>query len=176
MLFADRWDTASGKWKAEMKPPTQSDAYELFDKRVRIVDDDTESGLVRLAIEWTDPVLAARWANLLVDRLNELMRRRAIDEAERSLEYLRTQITEVSSIEVQQALYNLVESQLKQSMMANVQKQFAFKVIDPAVAPDRNKYIKPKRLFIVFSGLVLGAIVGAIISVLLPRRRVAPAQ
>jgi uncharacterized protein involved in exopolysaccharide biosynthesis len=175
VLFADRWDAQAKRWLPDKRAPTASDAYNLFDKRVRRIEEDTGSGLVRLFVEWTDPELAARWANLLIDRLNEQMRQRAIKDAEQSLDYLNRQAPEISSVAVQQVLYGLVETQLKQSMLAHVQKQFVFKVLDPAVVSDPGRFVKPRRMYIIFSGLVLGGIVGVAVAFVLSRRRRSPA-
>lgn len=170
VLFSKQWDQANARWVADAQPPTESDAYDLFDKEVRRIEEDVKTGLVRLVVEWKDPAEAARWANILVERLNQQMRLRAIEEAENNLGYLRKQAESVNAVELRQAIYRLIEIQLRQSMLATVQKQYVFKVVDPAVPSDIDKFVKPKRLFLVLSGLILGAIIGAIVSVALSRR------
>ena len=91
---------------------------------------------------------------------NERLRARAIDEATRNIAFLNAQIPQTSVVEVQHAIYNLIESETKTLMLANVRKEFAFTVIDPAVPPER-KY-RPKRSVYVAFGLFLGLAIGVL--------------
>ncbi len=146
----------------ESEPPTLWDAYNLFDEKVRFIDLDRSTGLLTLAIEWQDPELAAQWANSLVRRVNDLLSRQAIEEARTSINYLEKQLAETSSVEVQQAIYRLIEAETKEIMLASVQEEYAFKVIDPAVAP--REPARPQRALIVVLGLVAGLIAALFIS------------
>lgn len=113
-------------------------ANELFDERVRSVSTDKKTGLVTLAIEWKDPVQAADWANELVRRVNRQRQLEAIEEAENSIRYLKEQLGRTNSVEVQQAIYRLIETQTKSIMVAKARKDYAFKIIDPAVPPEKR--------------------------------------
>jgi uncharacterized protein involved in exopolysaccharide biosynthesis len=164
VLFADRWDAQNKRWLNPERPPTLEDAYRKFDSDVRRVIDDEETGLVRLEIYWTSPSLAARWANLLVERLNSQMRASAIAEAKASLGYLDRELQKANVVEMRQVLFGLVETQTKREMLANVEREFVFTVVDPAMVPDIDKHVKPKRPFIALAGVMLGLIVGCLIS------------
>lgn len=144
------------------KTPTLWDAFNLFDQEIRFIELDRSTGLLTLAIEWRDPVLAARWANGLVKRVNMLLSTQAIEEARTSISYLEKQLAETSSVEVQQAIYRLIEAETKEIMLANVQDEYAFKVIDPAVAPQEP--VKPQRQLIVVLGFLLGLIAALFIA------------
>jgi len=116
---------------------------------------DKKTSLVTVSVEWKDPKLAAKWANKLVQRLNSYLRQRAITLSEQNLRYLEDALTKTQIDEQRKALYELISSQQQKAMLANTQKQFAFKVLDPAVAPDRKS--KPKRsLIVVLSTFVAG--------------------
>ncbi|MDH5547738.1 MAG: Wzz/FepE/Etk N-terminal domain-containing protein [Gammaproteobacteria bacterium] len=162
VLFEDAWDEQAKKWKVENEEdvPTDWDAYKVFDK-VRTVSNDAKTGMTTVAIEWKDPELAAQWANKLIVKLNENRKKRAIDEAEKSIRYLENQLRETSVVEMRQALFQLIEAQSKNRMLANVRDEFAFKVIDPAVVPEER--VKPKRKLMV----VLGGMVGVMLGVFL---------
>ena len=157
VLFADRWDAAKQQWHANTEVPTDWDAFQLFDNNVRFVNMDSRSGLVTLAIEWHDPDLAAHWANLLVQRVNAQRRSEAIHEAETSINYLKQQLATTSSVEIQQAIYRLIEAQEKTIMVANSRSEYTFKVIDAAIAPQER--IRPKRQWIVLQGFLIGLII-----------------
>ncbi len=155
VLFYKQWDAKKATWLVEEdKQPTMWDAYKRFTKGILSTNIDKDSGMVILSISWRDPELAAKWANLLVVRLNAHMREQAISEASKSIEYLQNQINQTSVLEMQQMLYSLVEEETKKIMLANVRNEYAFKVIDPAVVPEEK--IKPKRALIAVLGLVLG--------------------
>src|SRR3569623_1270705 len=163
ILFSDQWDSQKKTWRLEdqKEAPTLRQSYLLFDERLRTITQDKKTGLITLVIEWKDPKQAAQWANLLVERLNFHERRAAIAEAEKSLAYLKNQLSQTSVLEMQQAIYRLIEAQTKNIMLANARDEYAFKIIDPAVTPEKKT--KPNRVII----LGIGATIGFLSSLLL---------
>jgi len=156
ILFEDNWDADKKGWKedAPEKQPGLWDAYRKF-TRLLSVSSDKKSGLVTVGIEWKDPVLAAGWANMLVNRLNEFLRQQAISRSNGNLHYLNKELSRTHVADMRQALFELISQQQKKAMLANTQKEFAFQVIDKAVAPDRKA--KPKRsLIVILSAFVAG--------------------
>jgi uncharacterized protein involved in exopolysaccharide biosynthesis len=174
-LFSDRWDTERQQWHVLTEVPTDQEAYALFDKSVRSVRQDRRNGLVSLAIEWRDPVAAAQWANALVAQVNERRRIDAISEARKSIDHLRNQVAKTQSVEIQQAIFRLIEAQSKTIAVASAREDFAFKVIDPAVAPEKR--IHPNRTMMALIGLASGFIiaVGVVLIRHVLRRRRFPA-
>ena len=63
-------------------------------------------------------------------------------------------------MELQQSIYELIEEQIKRIMLANVRDEYAFQVVDPAAIPDNRYFVRPKRIFIVIVGTLLGAFAG----------------
>lgn len=156
ILFPRKWNAESKKWKDPNDIPTDWEAFEIFEKDIRSVSVDKRTGLVTLAIEWNDPVLAAKWANSLVQQVNTRLRSEAIVEAEKSTAYLEKQLASTSSVEIQQAIYRLVEAQAKRKMIASTRDEYAFNVVDSAVPPE--KIHRPRRTLIVFIGMIVGLI------------------
>jgi uncharacterized protein involved in exopolysaccharide biosynthesis len=144
------------------KPPSMWVAVKNFKEGILTIREDRRTGLVTLDVDWEDPKLAAKWANGFVALANERLRSRAIDEATRNIAFLNAQIPQTSVVEVQRSLYNLIESETKTLMVANVRKEFAFTVIDPAVPPER-KY-RPRRSLYVLFGLFLGFAIGVLVA------------
>ncbi|MGI9203293.1 MAG: GNVR domain-containing protein [Woeseiaceae bacterium] len=163
-LFADQWDATEENWQDAS--PTFNDAFELFDEDIMAVSQDFQTGLTTLSIRWHDPDTAAYWANELVYALNVEMRQRAITEAEESIAYLEMERDLTSVIGVQQAIHDLIETQLNRKMQANVRNEYAFRVIDPATAPDADDPIFPKFLLLLCAGLVFGLMLGTGIALL----------
>jgi len=169
ILFPRKWSAENKKWKDQDDVPTDWEAFEIFDKDIRAVSVDKKTGLVILAIEWKDPALAAKWANSLVRQVNSRLRNEAIEEAEKSTAYLEKQLASTSSVEIQQAIYRLVEAQAKKKMVANAREEYAFSVIDPAVTPEKRS--KPRRLLIIAIGFLIGLLGAVLIASMASRFR-----
>lgn len=159
VFFAKDWDAARNKW-ASQKVPTDEEAYQYFNEKVRDVSEDRRTGLVTVSMESTDPDASARWANEYVQRANDLLRQRAVTEAASSLEFLDRALTNASTIEIRQAMFQLVEAQQKQQMLATVRHEYIFHTIDPAKAPDPENFVRPKRMLIATAGGFLGGGLG----------------
>jgi uncharacterized protein involved in exopolysaccharide biosynthesis len=158
ILFASMWDSEAKQWKAVSKDevPTIADGVELFDDDIRMVSDDASTNLVTLRIEWYDRELTARWANRLIERFNEDIRNRDIAEAQRSIEFLSRELKKSDNIESRQGIFGLLQQQIEKIMVANVREDYAFKILDPAVAADADHYVRPNKLAIIVSCGVLG--------------------
>jgi uncharacterized protein involved in exopolysaccharide biosynthesis len=162
VLFASKWDADKKQWKDAGDFPSDWDVFEVFDRGIRSVQFDRKTGLVTLAIEWRDPALAAKWANDLVREVNSRLRNLAIDDAQQKIGYLEKQLALTSSVEIQQAIYHLIEAQTKKKMIASTQEQYAFSVIDPAVPSE--EIFRPKRLLIAIFGLLMGITFGIVLA------------
>jgi uncharacterized protein involved in exopolysaccharide biosynthesis len=154
VLFASRWDPERNEWRANAKAPTLWDANKLISTSVRKVLEDRKTGLITVAVEWTDPKLAAEWTAELVERTNKLLQQSAYGRATRNIAYLRKQLEETNIVEVRQALNNLMESELKTSMLAQRSEDYAFKVLDRAVVPQEK--VRPRRALLLALGLTGG--------------------
>ncbi|HNP63646.1 MAG TPA: Wzz/FepE/Etk N-terminal domain-containing protein [Woeseiaceae bacterium] len=169
VLFADDWDQTLQTWKSDDQDehPTMADAQREFSRNIRRVREDAKTGLITLSMDWSDRRQAALWANLWIERLNDFMRTEAIKEANTNIAYLNEELSTSSSVELRQAISHLIEQQIEVAMMANTQKEFAFKVLDPAVIPDIDDYIWPMRAVIVIFGAVTGFLFGIFLSLLI---------
>ncbi len=167
VLFADRWDAEQGRWRLEAgeKAPDMWDAVKVFNE-IRQVNSDKKSGLVTLTLRWRNPQQAAQWANELVERINRHMQAQAVQEAQESIDYLREQLKNTDLVEMEQAIYRLIEAQTKNIMFAKVRDEYVFRVIDPAIPPDVDEPVSPKRGLIVTLGVVVGLILGVFVALL----------
>lgn len=139
-LFGSYWNTQSQSWKTTdpEKIPTLWKGNRYFSKHVRTVYENPKSGLVTMTIKWTDPKLAARWANGLVKLTNDYLRDKTIAESERDIAYLTGEANKTNIVELRNAIYALMESQIKKEMVARGSEEYALKVIDPAAIPERQ--------------------------------------
>jgi len=122
------------------------------------IREDTTEGVTTVYVKWTDPAVAASWANEYVALANELIRTRALEEANRNIEYLNKQIELTNVVEVQRVMYNLIESETKTLMLANARGEYAFRIVDPAVPPEMRT--SPRRKLMVLTGTAIGLFIG----------------
>jgi len=158
IFFSDRWDAAHQHWLPGRRPPTLDEAVKKLNDSVRTIDVDRKTGVVSVSMEWYSPQLAADWANRTVDMVNERLRTQAIDNANRSIQYLNNELSKATAVALQQAIYRLIEEQINDAMLSNVQRDYAFHIIDRAVAPDLKS--GPKRTAITIIGAFVGLLLG----------------
>ena len=164
VLYADRWDAKANRWRVSdaRDIPTIWQADRFFRKNVYSVTRDTVTGLVTLTVNWKDPKFAAQWANGLVALTNQYLRDKAISRSERHISYLNEQEARTNVVEVRQAIFNLMEDELKQIMVARGSDEYAFRVIDPATVPERPSNVPP--LLLVVAGILCGLLLGIFVA------------
>ncbi len=173
-LFYDKWDAANHRWQsmAPDKVPTLWKGNEFFKKSVRKVATDPKSGLTTLTITWRDPRTAAVWANQLVELANNTIRGHTITESERNISYLNEQLNKSTMVAVQNSLSTLLETEIKKVMLARGSDEYAFRVLDTAVPPERASF--PNRRVWTVLGALLGGMAVAIFVLAQPLRPQAP--
>lgn len=137
-------------------------AFKYFD-RIRTVLQDKKTGIISIEVDWIDREEAAAWANGLVERVNEEMRDRATVNANASVGYLEKALATTPTVETREAISRLIESQIKQRMLAAVTKDYAFRVVDPAMAPDADDPLRPRKLVLIVLGPIMGLLFGAVL-------------
>jgi uncharacterized protein involved in exopolysaccharide biosynthesis len=163
ILYADDWDSEAQAWREPDDAPTLWKAYTRFDG-MRGIEQELETGMVRVTVDWSDAKLAAQWANSLVADVNEILRSRAIEESRKNLEFLQAELAKSSAVPLQATLYGLVENEMKNSMLASVRQEYAFRVVDPALVSEKPYW--PNRLLFAALGLGLGLVIGTLVAVL----------
>jgi uncharacterized protein involved in exopolysaccharide biosynthesis len=140
------------------KLPSLWMAVRKFRNDVLGIRDDKRNGLTIVGMNWTDPAVAARWSNEYVALANDELRQRAIKESKASVDYLNAQIAQTNVIELQKVMYGLIQNETKTLMLANSRAEYAFTIVDPAVAPEER--FSPQRTLMVLMGLVVGGLLG----------------
>ena len=156
ILYAKLWDPKAGRWRTSdpKRLPTLWKANQLFKHKIRTVALDAKSGLIRLTIVWRNPRLASAWANGLVAMANDYLRERAIREANREIAYLAREAQKTSVVAVRQGIYELMQQEIGNEMVAQGKREYALQVIDPAFAPQAPA--SPRPILWALSGLIGG--------------------
>jgi uncharacterized protein involved in exopolysaccharide biosynthesis len=157
ILFKPNWfKDLLYEWSI-MDRPGQWHVYRLLVEDNKLgVFSDKDTGIVIVGIEWKDPVLAAQWANELVESLNKYLAKQSIERSEANLKYLREELKRTEVEEMRRTLFDLISQEQKNAMLAKTQKDFAFKVLDPAAEADRKS--GPKRVLIVLLAMFLAGV------------------
>ncbi|ETX12570.1 lipopolysaccharide biosynthesis protein [Marinomonas ushuaiensis DSM 15871] len=165
ILNSEMYDPSTGKWVREVDPgkspePTDWDAYKKF-KTIISINEAKETGLTTLSITHLSPTIAKQWVDWLVVDLNAWVKTKSLDDTRRNISYLEEQIGNTNIADMQSVFYQLIEEQTKNLMLAEVQDEFAFKIIDPAVVPEEK--VGPKRALICVLAVLLGGMLGVAI-------------
>lgn len=161
--FIERYNLKDKLLATVSAPHTMWRAVAFFRKKVLNVDEDRKNGVTTISMYWSDPREAAQWANDYVALSNEVVRNHAAADARRNIEFLTGQLKQTPSVEVQHALYNLVESETKNLMLAEGRADYAFWTIDPAVPPELKA--SPKSVIVIPVGLIGGLFAGLLVAI-----------
>ena len=175
ILFSNQWDEEKKTWKkgssfslnplalvGKIRPgkskadkeenPDTWDGLRELDAIVK-VNYNAKDNAVTVSADFPDPELAAMMVECFLSSLNDHMSGEAKRIAAINKKYLEQQLGKTGDIILQQKLYNLIANQIETEMMAEVKENFAFKVLDPPLTPDRK--IKPKRTQMVIISFIV---------------------
>jgi uncharacterized protein involved in exopolysaccharide biosynthesis len=176
LLYPNRWDAGKKQWTVPPdKVPTTEDGYQMFIKEILATREDKKGGLIILSVDWRDPRLAAQWANGIVAEANRYIAERAAVEAQRNVDFLNAEVVKSEDVGLRQAIYMLVESEVKKRMLARTRVDYAFRVLDPAVPPQLKRYVRPQRILYALGGALVGCLFAGLLALWRDRRpRAAP--
>lgn len=146
-------------------------AVRFFTEDVCEIKEDGLTGIITVTIRWKDPEQAAAWANGLVKLADAEMRKRAIGEASRAVEYLSAEADRTENLELRQAVYRVVQSQLQLSALASARDEHSYRLIDPARAPLADDYVWPRLVVLLPLGVVVGTLLAGAIVLFKPDSR-----
>lgn len=143
-----------------LEQPDVREVVDRFTRSMLVITEDKKGDLVKVAVEWKDASTAADWANKLARQVNDEMRSRALDEAGRNIDYLRSQLEQTETVSLQQAIARLLEAEMQKMMLAQGTDQYAFRIVDEAQPPVRRA--RPKRTLIVVLAFLSALVVSAL--------------
>lgn len=152
------YDIESKIWVRSVQPPKKAkpsdwDAYEFFIELFSLAK-DKETGYVTVAVEHWSPYVAKRWVELLIKDVNDVIKNKDIIQAQKSISFLKKELSKVSLADMKVVFYQLIEEQMQIIMLANTYDEYVFTVIDPPVVAEEKA--SPKRLVYIFVGFFVG--------------------
>jgi uncharacterized protein involved in exopolysaccharide biosynthesis len=175
ILFYEKWNKELKTWKQgdtlwgmkifkDTSAPKTWDALRMLEQIVKITRNNKDNTIV-ISADFHDPELAARIVDYYLMTLTNYMSSEVKRVAATNRKYLEEQLGSTTDPFIKQKTYNMIAEQIETGMMAEVKENFAFKVIDPPMAPDKK--IKPQRRQIVLLALVISLFAGIGIALVL---------
>ena len=164
----DLFDIKTQRWVRKVKEgksiePTDWELYKVVNKIISVTQ-DKKSGFVTINIDYYSPDMAKQWVDWFVTDLNNFMRKRDQIDAKRNITYLKQQLEKTAIADMQTVFYQLIEQQTKTLMLSEVNPEYVFKTLDPAVVAEEKT--KPKRALIVILGAVVGGMFGVLFALI----------
>lgn len=122
------------------------------------------TGFLHISVIHQSPKFAYEFLNLIVREINYLSRKRDLEEAEQSLGFLYEQLELTPKLDIKLSINQLIESQMKTRMIANVKTNYLLEPLDRPYLPEQRT--SPRRTFIVLAGSFIGLILGIIIALI----------
>ncbi|MBG0757321.1 GNVR domain-containing protein [Vibrio cidicii] len=173
VIDSDIYNQSTDTWLIERRPETQGipSDWELYKAITKIleIEEDKKSGVVAISISHYSPILAKKWVDSLISELNEWMRTEKVKELEKNIAFMEQKIGTTTIAEMQKIFYQLIEEQTKTLMLASVNNEYAFKVVDPAVVPEEKD--QPKRSIIVALSFMLSFLLSTMLTLFFKLRK-----
>ena len=159
VIDAEIYNQASNSWVASSSNgkdgPSEEQLFRALKDRIEVVR-IPKTGFITIAVTHRSPTIAKQWVDWLIADINDQVRAKDIEESRESIKFLRIQASQNSFADLDQAFFELIQSQMQRMMLANVRGEYVFDTVDPAFAPESP--FSPNRLLILLLGLVIGAL------------------
>ena len=161
----NKW-VSKDKFAVNGKPSTQS-AFRDFQKLFHITK-KRESGFLVISIEHYSPYVAKETLETIIQSLNNKMRQRDIDNAQRQINYLEKQALETQFNDVKIGINNIIQKHIETIALAKSSEQYALIQLSPPIAPE-IKY-RPLRSIITLLAFFVSIIIYSSIIILKEER------
>ena len=162
----NQWLVKDGK---DLKPSIQETV-----KKFRLMVSssvDKKNGYLLIFADTYSPYISKQWVELLIVDINKYIMKADVERAEKSLEYLNSQINQTAIPELKQVVAQLIKKEQQTIMLSQSSPEYIFKVIDRPIVPELK--LSPKRAIICIVGTITGFMIAvALVLALIFRRQV----
>ncbi|KZY30506.1 MULTISPECIES: Wzz/FepE/Etk N-terminal domain-containing protein [unclassified Oleiphilus] len=162
----DIYDPKTNQWLLDPESednstfePSSWELYRELSGRL-LINRDKETGLIRISLEHFSPHITKQWSNMLVEKINQLMKEEDKASAKRSIKFLKSQVANTHVADMQTVFYQLIEEQAKTLMLAEVSNEYVLKTVSAPKVPEVKS--GPNRALICIVGFMLGSGIGII--------------
>lgn len=164
IYYENQYDSKNNTWVRSPRfysqiTPSNQEAYEVY-KEILTIAENKKTAFINISITHKSPVIAQEWVTLIIEQINESMRKVDQEQAQISIEFLNelSRTTKIQSIK--EVISNLLENQMQTLMLTSSNEAYIFKIIDYPIIPEKKS--GPQRAFIVILGAILGFIISLI--------------
>lgn len=161
------YDPATKKWSGSFnggKKPSYLEAHNVYKDYIISVSMSSKTGFILISVEHISPIFAKEFLELIIKEVNMLLRKRDMEESDQALQYLKSELSKTSLVEIKGSINALIESQLEKQMMAQINEDYFLIAIEPPFISERKS--KPNRGIIMVTGVIIGFIISLFIVVL----------
>jgi LPS O-antigen subunit length determinant protein (WzzB/FepE family) len=158
---ADIYDSEASTWL--VSKPSPQEAFRSFGGLFNYSKNKL-TGMVTVSVEHSSPEVAKKWVDLIVEKINSVTREREIQSTTKALTYYEQQRNSASLRVVKEMFDRLSEEQYKNLMLANVEEEYVFQTIDPAIVSERRD--RPNRGLFCIVFTFIGGIFSVIIALI----------
>ena len=156
----EKFDFKNKKWIRDFddgrsQNPSYVEVSEVYNDSINLWQDDKTS-FIYIDFTHESPLFANDFLNLIIKEINSQMRSQDLKKSEESLTYLYKLLEKTSDNDLRDLVFNLIETQFKTQMLANIQEDYAFREIDSPFLPE--KISSPNRYLIILIGFIFGLI------------------
>jgi len=160
------YDKSSSSWvkiysDPKKKIPSAQEAFRVFTNAHLSVNEDKSSGFLTLSIKHQSPYIAKKWAELLINQVNNFYRQKDKSESEKAVSYLNKQISMTSLAEIKQVIAELLQEETQKLTLIEANQFYVFEYVDPPAVMEIKS--EPKRALI----CILFALAGGILSIIM---------
>ena len=162
LLFNQKiYDSETKIWKRKPTKngqikPSYLEAHKVYMGSVMSISQDTMTGLISIHVEHISPVFAKEFLELIIREANVLIRNRDLEESNKALKYLKSELSKTSFVEIQESINSLIEVQLETQMLTQINEDYILIEIEPPFIAEEKS--KPNRSLICILGTILGGV------------------
>jgi len=161
------YDQSSSSWVRKVKKPykPKPSSYEVREVLIKklTITQDNKMGLLYLNYTHPNPKFAKELLDKLIHDINLYMKERDIAFYSRVASSLVEEISKTEDMDLKESLYSLVEINQRKFSIANASDEYALKIIDEPIVPEKKSYPFRSRLVIILS--LIGGIFSTILLV-----------
>ncbi len=158
-MYSTQWDAEKKQWRTGWlygKPPTIWEATKKFQKKYLSITEDKKTKTTVIGVDWFSPDTAADLATALAVTTNDAIRSRVQTRSKSNVDFLNLEIEKISEASIRQSIFKLIETEMKKLLLAQATKEYAFKIIDPAIPPTKKSF--PRISIFSLLGLFFGLV------------------
>ena len=128
-----KWKKRRGKQQLE---PTYIEIFEKVYSSDLKVDQDVQSGFISISFEHISPTYAESFLTMVIEELNNVVRQIDLKKSTDALDYLQNQLLITRENEIRNSINDLIKTQLRTKMLANVSDNYLIENISEPFIPE----------------------------------------